>query len=209
MTKKLTLPRKPFVFMRHAQTDANSKHLVCGSLDMLLNTSGINQAIDSGELLGKYQWSCIATSGLRRSQMTAELALPNQSFLVFNDLNERDWGRLEGTPIPEQRSYFATPSKGEAWVDFVARVAGALTEILNHYDFPLIIAHSGVWRVIKYLQGGMPEGPRIKNAQPMLIQPDPAHKEHWLAEKFMTQAKDNIMMDLTVIKYEYDGMYYH
>lgn len=206
--KKLTLPRKPFVFMRHAQTDANSKHMVCGSLDMLLDTTGVNQAIDCGELLGKYQWSCIAISSLRRTQMTAELALPSQSFTIFKGLNERDWGRLEGTPIPEQRDYFATPQKGEAWVDFVERVAGSLTEILNHYDFPLIIAHSGVWRVIKYLQGGMPEGPRIKNAQPMLLQPDPNNKEQWLAEKFLTQAKDNIRIDLTKVSYD-NAMYYH
>ncbi|MFD1259883.1 histidine phosphatase family protein [Entomomonas asaccharolytica] len=206
--KKLTLPRKPFVFMRHAQTDANSKHMVCGSLDMLLDTTGVNQAIDCGELLAKYQWSCIATSALRRTQMTAELALPNQSFTIFKGLNERDWGRLEGTPIPEQRDYFATPAKGEAWIDFMERVAASLSEILNHYDFPLIIAHSGVWRVIKYLQGGMPEGPRIKNAQPMLLQPNPNNKEQWLAEKFLTQAKDNIRIDLTKVSYD-NAMYYH
>lgn len=186
--KQLTLPRKPFVFMRHAQTDANSKHIMCGSLDILLDTAGVNQAIDSGNILSKYQWSCIATSGLRRTQMTAELAIPDQNFLVFDGLNERDWGRLEGTPIPDQRDYFATPPKGEAWSDFVERVADSMIEILNHYDFPLIIAHSGVWRVIKYLQGNMPEGPRIKNAQPMLIQPDISHVNKWLADRFMIPA---------------------
>ncbi|WP_036184999.1 histidine phosphatase family protein [Marinobacterium lacunae] len=184
----LTLLRRPFVFMRHGETPMNAQGLICGATDVPLSTLGEAQA-KSAEWLQRKQWSLVACSGLRRAQHTAQLALPNQSAQPFNGLNERDWGALELRPLDEQTPYEVTPPEGESWPAFCRRVLEAMNRLLAGHELPLIVAHSGVYRVIRALQTGTPHGPRIANAQPVLIEPIADGwtmkeiKENWIEQR--------------------------
>lgn len=163
---------KPFVCLRHGETPLNRDRLIGGRTDVPLTEEGEQQARNAAPLLARYTWSCIAVSDKLRARQTAALALPGAPKLIVPDLRERDWGDLELRPYAEQPPYETTPPGGEPWDDFCARVIGALNQLLQQYDTPLVIAHSGVFRVLNLLATGSPYGPRIGNALPMWILPD-------------------------------------
>ena len=48
---------------------------------------------------------------------------------------------------------------------------------VEQYDTPLIVAHSGVYRVIRYHAFGTPYGDRVGNAVPMWISPGETPQE--------------------------------
>lgn len=174
----LTLLRKPFVFMRHGETEANAKELICGRLDWPLNAVGQAQARACQPLLAQTHWSYIAVSPALRARQTAQLALPHlplEQLHIHHDLRERDWGDLEAQPLALHPGYEGTPPHGEPWENFVERVTHTLNAILSQHEQPLVIAHSGVWRVLNYWQHGSPQGPRIANATPMRIAPGSLH----------------------------------
>ena len=184
----LALIRKPFVFMRHGETDANAQHLMCGRLDWPLNANGLAQALAVHPLLSPIEWSCVAVSPALRAQQTAQAALsPGQPLHTCADLRERDWGDLEGCPIALHPGYEGTPPNGEPWENFAQRVTNALNAIVQNYDNPLIVAHSGVWRVLQFLQTGSPQGERLGNASPMQLSPTKAtllHATGWHVRAF-------------------------
>lgn len=162
---------KPFVFVRHGETALNRDKLIGGSTDVPLTEEGELQAQEARALLGRYRWNGVAVSPLLRARQTAELALPDVPYTVFDDLRERDWGELERRPWTEQPPYEETPPGGESWEAFCHRVTGALNTILTQYERPLIIAHSGVFRVLRRYALGTPYGIRIGNVVPMWISP--------------------------------------
>lgn len=167
---------EPFVFMRHGQTAANACGLICGRLDVPLDATGRAQARAAEVLVGGTPWSCVAVSSALRARQTAQLALPGVALQTVHDLRERDWGRLEGLPLSEQCRYQDTPPGGETWAAFAARVDAALDGLLARHERPLVIAHSGVWRAIRFRLFGTPEGPRIGNTLPMLVAPPPQQR---------------------------------
>ncbi|WP_048636365.1 histidine phosphatase family protein [Brenneria goodwinii] len=162
---------KPFVFLRHGETPLNRDRLIGGRTDVPLTENGEQQARNAAPHLANHTWSCIAVSDKLRARQTAALALPGLPKLIVPDLRERDWGDLELRPYAEQPPYEQTPPGGESWDDFCARITGALNQLLQQYDTPLVVAHSGVFRVLNTLATGSPYGPRIGNAAPMWIMP--------------------------------------
>jgi probable phosphoglycerate mutase len=172
----MTLVSKPFVFARHAQSEFNEAFRIGGFTDSPLSETGIQQAKDAAPILSNIQWSVVVTSTLQRTQETAFHAVPKQMILPFESLKERNWGDLEGCPIEQQLPYEVTPPNGESWQDFEHRVLGALNEILNAYSWPLIIAHSGVYRVLNNAINGTPYCPRIGNVTPISFVPSQEDK---------------------------------
>ncbi len=176
----MTLIRKPFVFARHAQSTFNAAHLIGGFTDSPLSEQGIEQAksaesVLSGVLnndLHRDKWGVVATSTLQRTQRTAFYAVPNQAITPYEQLKERNWGDLEGCPIEQQLAYEVTPPNGESWDDFEARIISTLNDILEQYPQPLIIAHSGVYRVLNNVINGTPYCPRIGNVSPISFIPN-------------------------------------
>lgn len=162
---------KPFVFVRHGETALNRDKLIGGRTDVPLTEEGKWQAQEVCSLLNRERWSGIAVSPLLRARQTAELALPDVSYTVFDDLRERDWGDLELCPWSEQPPYEETPPGGESWDAFCHRVTDVLNTILTQYERPLIIAHSGVFRVLRRYALGTPYGVRPGNVVPMWISP--------------------------------------
>lgn len=174
----MTLRLMPFVFMRHGETLLNRKRVMGGRTDVPLTAVGEAQARAAAPLLAQQPWSCVAVSPLIRARQTATLALPDAPQHIVPDLRERDWGDLEERPLAEQPPYEETPPNGEPWAAFYSRVTDALNALLDQHERPLVIAHSGIFRVIRQLATGSPYGPRINNAHPMLIVPS-ALRHRW------------------------------
>lgn len=162
---------KPFVFVRHGETPLNRDQLIGGSTDVPLTDAGRRQAELAQPLLARFHWNGIGVSSLQRAQQTAELAVPGGSYTTLAGLRERDWGNLEGLPWSEIIPYEETPPDGESWAVFLARVTTAVNTLLSQFECPLIVAHSGVFRVLNYYAFGSPHGNRIGHVEPMWISP--------------------------------------
>ncbi len=164
----MSLIKKPFIFMRHGETEANQKKIFCGATDIPLNSTGREQAMNARlSLASLYSEDLtVISSAMLRARETTQLALPDISFITNPALAERNWGELEMTAITPV-SYFDTPPGGEPWPDFIDRVTTALNSILLRYEKPFIVAHSGVYRAIQFCLTGSPAGPRIPNATPV------------------------------------------
>lgn len=165
------LPR-PFVFVRHGETFYNRACLVAGRLDVPLTPLGEQQALRARTLLAGQRWSRVAVSSMFRARKTARLIAPEATFYIDHDLRERDWGSLEGLAQRHPMPYFDTPLKGESWETFRTRVLASLNATTGAFDCPLIVAHSGVFRVIREAATGTPHGPRIGNVEPVICLPD-------------------------------------
>lgn len=163
---------RPFVFMRHGETALNREHRIGGRTDSPLTELGETQAWRAAARLAR-PWSRVVTSTRQRAWRTAELAVPGQEARRLTGLDERDWGALEGVALERQPRYEATPPGGESWADFQTRVLEALNAVLARDAMPLVVAHSGVFRVIRTQLFGRPDGPRLPNATPLLIRPGP------------------------------------
>jgi len=162
---------KPFVFVRHGETPLNRDKLIGGSTDVPLTDTGKRQAEIAQPLLARFQWSVIGVSSLLRAQQTAQLAVPGGIYTTLDGLRERDWGDLEGLPGEAITPYEETPPGGESWDAFLGRVTIAVNSLLSEFECPLIVAHSGVFRVLNYYAFGTPYGNRIGNVEPMWILP--------------------------------------
>lgn len=161
---------RPFVFLRHGETQLNREHRICGRNDVPLTALGEAQARQAAAWLAR-PWSRVVTSTLQRAWRTAELAVPGQEAMRLHGLAERDWGDLEAAHLDRQPSYLETPPGGESWAAFQSRVLAALNGVLASEEMPLVVAHSGVFRVIRAQLIGTPHGPRLANATPYLVRP--------------------------------------
>jgi len=168
----MTLTKAPFVFVRHAQSVYNKSGLIGGFTDSQLSEEGVLQAQKASCIVSGVEWSAVCTSTLKRTQETASYLLPDYQHNAYEGLNERNWGDLEGASILQQTPYELTPPNGEPWPDFEMRVVKALNAILSQHEWPLIIAHSGVYRVLNNIINGTPYCPRVGNVTPITFNPD-------------------------------------
>lgn len=166
-----TLLPRPFVFVRHGETFYNRARLIAGRMDVVLTPLGERQALEACALLGGQRWSRVAVSTMFRARKTARLIVPNALLHFDHGLRERDWGALEGLAQRHPMPYFDTPAGGESWAIFRTRVLASLNATLDAFDCPLIVAHSGVFRVIREAVTGTPHGPRIGNVEPVVCLP--------------------------------------
>lgn len=89
-------------FIRHGETDFNNQGLWMGCTDIELNPKGQQQALQAGEALSSTTIDIIYTSPLKRAYLTAQLIASKQknlpSIVILDELRERGFGVLEGTP---------------------------------------------------------------------------------------------------------------
>ncbi|WP_106477354.1 histidine phosphatase family protein [Phytohalomonas tamaricis] len=175
----MALTAKPFVFIRHGETFYNRARIIAGRFDVPLTPEGEAQARAAHDVLARFDWSYIAVSTMFRARKTARLAVPKGEFNYFDGLRERNWGALEGQPIREPMPYFEAPQGGESWEVFSGRVLDVLNTILACHERPLIIAHSGVFRVIRTVTQGSPFGSRVGNVEPIMCSPPDAYNDAW------------------------------
>lgn len=161
-----------FVVIRHGQTDANRDGIISGRLEAQLTAAGR----DTARALARRSWPAavrIFASPQQRAQETARLAFPDHQISRHDDLRERDWGRLEGRPVAELPPRQSTPPDGESWEGMLARVAGAVAACQDQAGdaLPVLVAHSGVIRALRYLAFGEMDGPSAANTTPFLYRP--------------------------------------
>ena len=114
-----------FIILRHGESLWNKENKFTGLTDISLSINGINEALEAKEILSKYNFDYVFTSGLKRTVETADLVLPlTHTSKMYNtiELNERDYGDLTGKNKDEikkeygekkmhewRRSYYESP----------------------------------------------------------------------------------------------------
>ena len=170
MKERIALFRRTFYFLRHGETESNARELVAGSLDTDLTALGRKQALEAAALLAKEPITAVYSSPLRRARDTAlpvaeRLKLP---VVVLPGLAERTWGALEGQPR-DSRIRGVMPVGAETGTAFRERIFSAFAQIDS--DVPLIVGHSGIFRVLCHaLEIVQTKGP-ITNALPLRFTP--------------------------------------
>jgi broad specificity phosphatase PhoE len=180
--RALPLLTRHFYFLRHGETESNVRGIVAGSTDMLLTELGHAQARAAAIKLEHRGVTEIYSSTLRRARDTADyfahaLGVP---LTIIPELEERRWGDLEGKPR-NLRVPGVTPPGAETPEEFNNRVLEGLSKI-NARGAPLIVSHSGVFRVLCRTLGVAEPTEQIANAQPAhCVPPDPQHSS-WRIE---------------------------
>jgi probable phosphoglycerate mutase len=180
-TADLPLFTRPFIYLRHGETESNAAALIAGSWDVALTRRGLAQAGQAALKLRSAGVTGIYSSTLQRSRDTAvivarELALPVTAIV---ELNERNWGELERQPRAS-RIPGTTPPSAEPPQEFMTRVLRGLASIDT--ALPLIVAHSGVYRVLcRTLRLPEPEEP-IGNCTPLRFLPPAPGFSVWHVE---------------------------
>ena len=170
MKESIALFQRPFYFLRHGETETNAQRLVAGSLDTELTAVGRQQALDAAAILANEPITAVYSSPLRRARDTAipvaeRLEL---SIHIIPELAERTWGVLEGRPRGS-RQRGVTPEGAESSRAFAQRILCALAQIQS--DTPLIVGHSGVFRVLcRALEIVEADAP-VANALPLRFEP--------------------------------------
>ena len=172
MNKNIAIPMftRPFYYLRHGETEANAAGTIAGSLDVELTTLGRDQARLAARALESEPITAIYASPLRRARETAQpvaeaLGLP---VTLLEEIAERNWGELEGMPR-HSHARGVKPPGGESTEAFMRRVLAGFARI--DAEVPLIVAHSGVFRVLcRTLAIVESEGP-VANCLPLRFEP--------------------------------------
>lgn len=167
-------------FIRHGETDFNHKGLWMGCTDIELNNNGKQQAIEAAKELSNRTIDIIYTSPLKRAYTTAE-AIANQQtqkppVIILNDLRERGFGILEGTPrnqpLNDDFDNIQDVEKKEALIKRLTAVLVDIQKEATHKNV-LIVSHGGVFHCLShdmnYLSNPPFSGKQIGNCQPVEI----------------------------------------
>lgn len=176
----MALPAQEFWFLRHGETDYNARGLSQGALDVPLNETGRAQAAAAAKILAGRGIARIVASPMLRTRETADivnqaLALP----LAFEpDLREVVFGGMEGKPLmPWYLDWLAeryTPEGAERFTQVQARVAAVMPRVLAPPGPMLVVAHGGIFRVLRELMGLERGGGEVRNGAPLHCVPGPA-----------------------------------
>jgi len=93
------------------------------------------------------------------------------------ELAERNWGALEGQPRT-LRVRGVTPPGAESYQAFAERIWSGLSRIPPQGN-PLVVAHSGVFRVACRLLGTTEPTEAVANCQPVHFAPPPSGQTGW------------------------------
>ena len=170
MSKAIPLFARPFYFLRHGETESNAQGLIGGSQDVELTPLGRDQARQAAGVLASTHVTQVYSSPLRRARDTANpiAQMLKLAVTVVDELAERNWGVLEGQPRA-LRTRGMTPEGAETPQIFVARTLKGLRRVDG--EAPLVVAHSGTFRVLcRTLEIVEAEAP-VTNALPLRFVP--------------------------------------
>lgn len=159
------------LYVRHGQTDYNSRNLWMGSIDSPLNKEGRIQAENLAVELSGIFIDKIYSSPLIRAYETAQFIAEKQKkspeIVVLPGLRERCFGELEGTVKDEvARRDLALYSGVESEEDFAGRIEYTMSSI-DKDGLVLIVSHSAVFRCLieKLGYSSTPPLEKIMNCQ--------------------------------------------
>lgn len=184
MSHAIPLLTRQFYFLRHGESQSNVDDTIAGSIDVPLTALGRAQAKDAVHLLNNCGITAIYSSALSRARDTAEtigaaLSLPVH---IIDELAERRWGVLEGK-LRGLRVRGVTPPGAETPEEFSQRVSLGLAKI-SAGGTPLIVSHSGVFRVLCGMIGieQNQQESRVANGRPVRCTPPNSTNLHWRVE---------------------------
>ncbi len=178
----MSIPRKPFYFIRHGETDWNRDAIIMGHTDIPLNTTGVQQAYHAQKFFKGLSFDRIYTSPLKRAYRTAEILGESlQNSLVISDgLTERGWGEHQGSAHASLSSLKDSelPNGAETLDEFKMRVFTAMQEILTASELPpLIVAHGGVFAVLA--KHCVDQNIGTANCKPVFFRPPTNSSDLW------------------------------
>ena len=136
--------------IRHGKTQANEKHLYCGSTDLPLSEAGREELQSLAYAIAPERF---ATSGMKRTNETLEILFGNVPYSVDSRFREVDFGDFEMKSyemLKDDPAYQAwltgdneanTPPGGESGTQMIRRVLEAFSELP---DGTALVAHGGV-----------------------------------------------------------------
>ena len=148
------------VFVRHGQTEWNTKGLMQGREDIPLNEVGLAQAVDTAQGIKSACQSAgitfdkVVSSPLLRASVTAEMiakAIGCENIYCDERVTERDFGELSGTPFTENSHYIMrdvleipTLERVDSLVSRVNDFIGSTASINENI---LVVTHGAVTRI--------------------------------------------------------------
>jgi len=168
------LKRIGFWFLRHGETDWNTRNLAQGSVETQLNATGLEQAQRAAVALTGRGIAALFSSPLARARATADVvgAATGLIPVIEHDLRETSYGVEEGF---EMGGWFddwvacrGTPDGAESFHELTARAVKAVNRCLATPGLAgpvLIVSHGAFFRA---LRGAMGLEPNIRtpNATP-------------------------------------------
>lgn len=136
--------------IRHGKTEANERHLYCGSTDLPLSDAGVEELRNIHYDIGNVRF---ITSGMKRTNETLQILFVNVPYETDLRFREVDFGVFEMHSYEElkDRTDYQVwmtgdneaniPPQGESGVQMKERVLQALSEIKED---TCIITHGGV-----------------------------------------------------------------
>jgi len=156
---------REFLFVRHCQTKWNAHKLCQGMQDIPLSDAGEKEALLLGKKLSKYNIDSILVSNLIRAKTTANIVANTIGITnveVYDIIQERNFGRLEGLPNTMMYEFESLENKGllpkiaysnleietlEQFSNRVKQIINLITERLDT-DNILIISHGRVFNML-------------------------------------------------------------
>lgn len=179
------LEPRPFLYLRHGETDWNLEHRAQGQADIPLNACGLAQARAARDLLAGWAVATVCTSPLRRAHDTARIV--NEALgcplVVIDALKEASWGAREGEVKGEwfaQWQRGAVPEGAEPLERFLARALGGINAALAHPGPVLIVAHGAVYWAIERF-GRITREEAVPNGIPVHHDPPRPGRPWWTA----------------------------
>ena len=153
---------KEFIYVRHGETEANAKGLMCGGgWDIELSERGIEQALTAQSLLKlrSPDLELAFVSPLKRAVRTAEILLEgrhNLKLMHVPELREWEMGKWDRVPFEQVKHEFlgsGEPEGGETREELKRRVRAALDLCLAPQGQKILVAHGAVWIAVQGVLG--------------------------------------------------------
>ncbi|MGB0505406.1 MAG: histidine phosphatase family protein [Pikeienuella sp.] len=150
-------PPRPFLYLRHGQTEWNKERRVQGRTDIPLNETGLAQAAAAAERLSGVRVDRIIASPMKRAAQTAEVVAASKGLPISWDdrLRERFFGAFDGMLLTEIRDQLGYGDGLSIWSlngpdsepmeDALARTLECMSEHLaDSDDQVLFVAHGAL-----------------------------------------------------------------
>jgi len=165
------LTRTGFWYLRHGETDWNTRDLAQGSVETKLNSNGLEQAHAAAAALEGRGIVTMFSSPLGRARQTAEIVgnviglIP----VIEYDLRETSYGVEEGFVMSgwfdDWVAGVSTPDGAESFEDLSARAVGAVNRCVGAPGPVLIVSHGAFFRALRAAMG-LDRHVRTPNATP-------------------------------------------
>jgi len=174
------IPRKPFFFLRHGETDHNAKQILSGGdCDVHLNDSGVKQTQKIRPHIEGLPIQVIYHSPLIRAKQTMEMVSQNLKLkqIEIEELRECN----ADTWLDMNRTASKVKPTSDRTKSFLNQVITGMLHILESNTLPLIIAHGGVHFALCQLLAIENHPKAIENCA--LVHFNPIGASSWVAKK--------------------------